>query len=161
MANDKLKKMIKRHEGYSNHVYLCPAGKRTIGWGWNIDAHPLPKPMQVYLDTWGYLLPEHCEQLLDMAIGLATIDCKRLYPNFSGFTENRQNALVDFVFNVGVGTARTFKNTNRAINEGRWDDAAEGLRKSLYWKQLGGDPPGTDDGKLERPEEVAKLLRDG
>jgi len=26
---------------------------------------------------------------------------------------------------------------------------------------LGGDPPGTDDGKLERPEEVAKLLREG
>jgi len=161
MVNEKLKGMLKRHEGYSNVPYRCSENKLTIGWGWNIDANPLPKHIKAYLDAWGYLLPEHCEQLLDISIDRATKACKRLYPDFSTETENRQNALIDLMFNMGERTLKEFKNTNRAINEGRWNDAAEGLRKSLYWRQLGGDPPGTDDGKLERPEEVAKLLREG
>jgi len=29
------------------------------------------------------------------------------------------------------------------------------------YAQLGGDPPGTDDGKLERPEELARMMREG
>lgn len=39
--------------------------------------------------------------------------------------------------------------------------AAEQVRDSEYWRQLGGDPGGTDDGKLERPEEIAAMLREG
>jgi lysozyme len=161
MGNNKLKAMLKRHEGYSNKPYLCSAGHWTIGWGWNLDANLLPRHIQAYLDAWGYLLPEHCEELLDISIDRATKACNRLYPNFSAQTENRQNALIDLMFNMGEKSLSKFVTTNKAINEGRWDDAAEGIRKSLYWKQLGGDPPGTDDGKLERPEEIAKLLGEG
>jgi hypothetical protein len=47
------------------------------------------------------------------------------------------------------------------INAGQWARAAEDLRDSAYWRQLGGDPKGTDDGKLERPEEIAAMLREG
>lgn len=150
VITDSLKDLIKKHEGFSNHVYLCPAGKRTIGWGHNIDANPLPKHIQAYLDAWGYLLPEHCEELLESDINVAIESCERIYPFFSAATERRQNALVDFCFNVGEGTARTFKNTNRAINEGRWDDAAKGFENSKWFSQVG-----------NRSREIVSMIREG
>lgn len=44
----RLLAQLKRHEGANRdkdnmHVaYLCPAGKLTIGYGHNLDAHPVP-----------------------------------------------------------------------------------------------------------------------
>jgi len=29
---------LKRHEGFSEKMYKCPAGYNTIGYGWNVDA---------------------------------------------------------------------------------------------------------------------------
>jgi hypothetical protein len=40
-------------------------------------------------------------------------------------------------------------------------EAANQVNDSAYWRQLGGDPAGTDDGKLERPEEIAQMMREG
>ena len=88
--------------------------------------------------------------LLDEDIEDAITDCKRLYPGFESFTESRQDALIDFLFNVGYGTAKTFKTTNGYINAGEWEKAADGLLNSLYAKQVG-----------KRAEEIAEMLREG
>ena len=106
--------------------------------------------MQVYLDSWGYLLPEHCEKLLDISIERATKSCERLYPKFSTFTENRRNALTDFMFNVGEGTAKEFKKANAAINEGKWVKAAKEFVNSDWFTQVG-----------KRSSEIVSMIRDG
>jgi GH24 family phage-related lysozyme (muramidase) len=64
-------------------------------------------------------------------------------------------------FNLGAGGLAKFRKMRRAIVEGDWEEAARQVRDSAYWRQLGGDPPGTDDGLEERPEEIARLLREG
>lgn len=161
MNLDKLKAMLSRHEGRKNKVYLCTKRKRTIGVGWNLDANPLPQDIASFLYSHAYITEEMIDRLLDISIENATDNCRDLYNDFDSFSENRRFALIDFIFNIGVGTALTFKNTNKAINEGRWGDAANGIRHSQYWKQLGGDPEGTDDGKLERPEEIAMMIQGG
>ena len=161
MNIERLKELLKRHEGVKNKVYRCSAGKRTIGVGWNLDANPLPSDIASFLHINSYITEEMIDRLLDISITTATDNCRDIYPAFDTFSENRRFALIDFVFNVGIGTALTFKNTNKAINEGRWGDAAHGLSHSQYWKQLGGDPDGTDDGKLERPEEIAMMIQEG
>ncbi len=156
-----IRDIIKRHEGYSSMPYKCPAGKRTIGWGHNIDARPLPKDIEGYLAANSYILPEHAERLLDQDISMATHDCRSIYPGFDGFSETRRAALVDFVFNVGSTVAMKFKKMRAAIGKGDWNEAAHQVNDSEYWRELGGDPAGTDDGKLERPEEIAQMLRVG
>ena len=161
MNIEHLKEMLKRHEGVKSKVYRCPAGKRTIGVGWNLDANPLPSDIASFLQMHNYITDEMIERLLDISIETATDNCRDVYLAFDTFSENRRFALIDFMFNCGIGTVLTFRNTNRAINEGRWEDAANGIKHSAYWKQLGGDPEGTDDGKLERPEEIAKLIQEG
>jgi len=142
--------LIKKHEGFSNTPYKCPAGKRTIGWGHNFDDNPLPKDIQGYLFANGMILPEHAERLLDQDICTSTLCCKRMYLQFDNFSDNRKAALVDFIFNVGEGTARKFKKANAAINELRWDDAADEMIDSVWYKQVG----------LRGPE-IVGMIREG
>jgi len=157
----KIREMLVRHEGYRVKPYKCTQGFRTIGIGYNFDVNPLPMDIKEYLGANGRITDEMVDRLFTKSLSDAVGACIRQYPGFATFSENRRLALVDFMFNLGPGRVRKFVNTNRAINSGRWADAAEGIRKSLYWKQLGGDPPGTDDGKIERPEEIYKMIKEG
>lgn len=145
-----VEKFIEKHEGRKNKVYKCTAGKNTIGVGHNIDAKGLPEYTQDWLDAHGWITEEMIDDLLNDDIVDAIDDCNKLYPNFDEFTENRQMALIDFLFNVGLGTARSFVTTNNLINSGQWEKAAENLLKSKYAKQVKG-----------RSKEVAELLRRG
>lgn len=158
---EKAKPSIRRREGYRNYVYKCSKGYNSIGYGFNVDANPLPGDIRVYLQKHGVILPEMAERLLDICVSSAIRACERLYPEFHTFSERRQLALLDLAYNMGETRLRKFTNTNHAINRGEWELAANGIKRSLYWTQLGGDPPGTDDGKLERPEEIAQMIREG
>jgi len=145
-----LREMLKRHEGVKLKPYRCTAGKLTIGVGHNIDAKGLPDDIEAYLDSYGKITQEMVDILLDADIEDAIADCERLYPDFSDFSEVRQDALIDFVFNVGYGVAKKFKTTNGYINAGKWEKASESLLASLYAKQVKG-----------RADEIAEMLRDG
>ncbi|HAX18374.1 MAG TPA: hypothetical protein DCY00_07265 [Actinobacteria bacterium] len=75
-------------------------------------------------------------ELLEKDIKIARDACLILYPMFNSFSENRKNALIDFLFNVGLGGAKKFKNTNKYINMGFWAQAAKNLKKSLWHRQV-------------------------
>lgn len=148
--NERLKDLLVRHEGIRTKPYKCSAGKNTIGVGRNFDANPLPPVMAQYLEEHGVITIEMVDRLLDADIAVATGDCMRLYPDFDGFTENRQIALIDFIFNIGRKTALQFQVTNKAINDGRWDDAARGLTNSRWYKQVG-----------KRSVEIVGMIKEG
>jgi lysozyme len=118
MIPDGLASLIRKHEGLSLKPYKCPAGKQTIGIGHNYDANPLPDVIAHHLETFGSITPEMADQLLEEDIVNASFDCHQLYRDFDKFSEQRRWALIDFCFNVGIRTARSFSNTNRAINRG-------------------------------------------
>lgn len=135
--NEKLKKLLIKHEGYKNKIYLDTKGIKTIGIGHNIKAKGLPQSIKNFLSINTYITDEMVTELFENDIKDATNDCYKLYHNFDDLSENRQNALIDFLFNVGYYTATTFKNTNKAINEERWEDVINGLKQSLWAKQVG------------------------
>lgn len=145
-----IREMLIRHEGYKKQVYFCPANHRTIGVGWNIDANPLPRDIAAFLHLHGFITDEMVDRLLDLSIEAATNNCRDIYKDFDQFSENRRNALIDFMFNIGAGTALKFKVTNKAIKDKRWWDAANGIRNSAYYKQVGA-----------RGEEIAHLIEMG
>jgi lysozyme len=145
-----LREMLERHEGRKNRVYKCTAGKNTIGVGHNIDAKGLPPDIESFLEDNGYITDEMIDRLLDDDIEDAISDCKRLYPNLEDFGDVRMNALIDFVFNVGYGTARKFVNTNKAINDEDWERAGDLLEQSKWYRQVKG-----------RAKTIVKMLRDG
>ena len=147
---ETLKEMLTRHEGRKNKPYYCSNHKKTIGIGHNIDANGLPKDIQDYLGKNKKITDEMIDRLFDGDVSIAKRDCLLLYPNFNNFSEARQNALIDFLFNVGHTTAKTFKNTNKLINEGKWKEAAENMEKSLWYKQV-----------KSRGEDIVNMIEEG
>lgn len=133
-----LKELLIKHEGKRYKPYRCTAGKWTIGIGHNIDAKGLPDDIQAYLTEYGQITDDMVDILYKADVCEAIADCLRLYPAFDSFSKPRKKALIDFLFNVGLPTAKQFKKTNRAINEGRWQDATEGLRDSKWYHQVKG-----------------------
>jgi lysozyme len=148
--SEELKQLLIKHEGKKNTAYYCSAGKLTIGIGHNIDANGLPPNIESFLNNNGYITDEMIDELLEIDVNNAVNDCQKLYPLFDLFSDNRQMALIDFLFNVGLSTALQFKNTNKAINEEKWEDAAKGFEKSLWYKQVG-----------KRSREIVKMIREG
>jgi lysozyme len=137
MKTETLEQMLSRHEGRKTVPYKCSAGHWTVGVGHNMDANPLPDDMALYLMHHGEITEAMVDELLDQDIKTAVADCRRLYEGFDTFSEGRRNALIDFVFNVGEGTARDFVMTRSAIELGNWDRAAKELQDSRWYKQVG------------------------
>ncbi|MDD4308542.1 MAG: glycoside hydrolase family protein [Thermoplasmata archaeon] len=150
MNNYRLKEMLRQHEGLRLKRYRCTAGHWTIGYGWNLDAHALPGEMASYERVNQRITKEMAEELLEISANAAIRDAQEIYPALNTYSEARQCALADFVFNVGAGTALKFKNTNKAIYEGRWNDAARGFENSLWFKQVGG-----------RAVKIVQMIREG
>ena len=145
-----LRDMLKKHEGYSSSPYKCPAGKMTIGWGHNIEANIVPRDIEIYLGTYKMITPDMAERLLDIDIKLANAACRRIFINFDTFTDARQTALLDFVFNVGEGTVRKFKKTIAAIKSGDWNKAANEMQDSAWFVQVKG-----------RAFEICQMIKEG
>jgi lysozyme len=134
---EQLIEMIKVHEGVSHHVYKCPAGYETIGVGRNISESGLG------------LSDEEIDYLL-------TNDIMRCYKElgiFQWFThldENRQFAIVDMCFNLGLTRLLKFENMIKALENKDWDGAAEHALDSKWAIQVG-----------ERAQKIAVILRTG
>lgn len=134
--NDNLVEMLKRHEGFRSKPYHCSAGKLTIGFGRNLDDVGISKQEATYL------LLQDIEQ--------ASKDVKSLFPDFDRFTINRQNALINMVFNLGINRFKLFKNTIKAIKRDDWTSAAKHAKQSRWHNQVG-----------RRAIEIEDLLRGG
>lgn len=121
-------------EGYSETPYRCPAGYWTIGYGFNLEAHGMVKDGR---PTIGRCTREQAETWLAVEMRKADAAARRIYPAFETFPDAVKAIVVDLVYNMGEGTLRKFVNTNRALNEHRWNDAAVGLERSRYYAQTG------------------------
>ena len=150
MMTEGLLEMIRRHEGLRLKPYICPGGHATIGFGWNMDAHPLPDDIAACLRVNGAITQDMAERLLNISVDMATRQARAIYPGFDDFSERRRYALVDFVFNLGVGGALKFKKMRAAIADGDWDRAADCMIQSKWFRQVG-----------NRSREIVGLIREG
>lgn len=154
--NDRLAALIERHEGRKNKPYLCQAGHNTIGVGHNMDARPLPANMQVFLARHGYLTDGLVDDLLALDLNDAIADAARVVgPAWATIDEARQAAIIDMAFNLGGAGLGKFKLFLAAVRQHDWPRAADEIRNSAYYRQLGGNDPDS------RPEEVIQILTTG
>jgi lysozyme len=138
--------------------YKCPAGKWTIGWGHNYQDNPLLPHIKAYFDEHREITRAMAgEQLLydtDNTIVLAKKHC----PNFYKFSEVRQAVIVNMIFNMGPG-CMYWPGLRNALQHKDIEAICAQMKDSKWYRQLGGDPDGTDDGILERPEEQIAMMR--
>jgi lysozyme len=145
-----IESFIEKHEGRRKKPYKCPAGANTIGVGWNMDANPLPKTIADYLKKYGEITDDMINILLNISVSNAIKDCLDLFPTWDDISLNRRMALIDFVFQLGKTRASKFVHTIAAINTGRWEDAAENMKESAWFKQV-----------PKRAQEVTDLIEAG
>lgn len=127
---------LEQHEGRRNLPYEDSEGNLTIGVG-----HNLSNP-----------LPDHViDALFYHDIATAKKELHRIYPGSCSISQNRQEALVELMFNMGAPTLLTFDNMWEAIMDEKWDIAADELLDSKWATQVG----------EHRSTTLAELLRDG
>lgn len=136
MNLNKLKELLILHEAKRNRMYKCSAGYNTIGVGHNLDANPISD--------------RAVDIILDDDINIVLNDLNRAFPWWRDMDEVRQVVLADMCFNMGLSTLSFFKNTLKAMEEGRWEDAAKGMENSKWYGQVG-----------NRSKRLVKMMRTG
>ena len=142
--------LLRLHEGLRLTPYKCSAGALTVGYGHNIDANGLPPAIKANLDRDEKITQADAEALLLAGIQRAENDCRRLFPRFEGFSDQRKAALIDWLFNLGKTRAMTFRATIHLINRGLWDEAADEMLNSRWAQQVG-----------KRAVTVTDMIREG
>ncbi len=131
---DRLSEQLIRHEGLRLRAYQDHLGFWTIGVGHLIDPRKggdtRYKPLKSTTITRKEALELLREDVSTVARGL---DAN--LPWWTQLDDARQNVLVEMGFQLGVPGLLKFKNTLRAVKEGRWADAAKGMMGSLWAKQ--------------------------
>jgi len=121
--------LCKRFEGFRSKPYLCPANVATIGYGSTYYANgtkvtlndPLMSQEEAHLLLMVELEHTYLPGVLRNCPILAT-------------DEKKCNAIVDFVYNLGIGRLQT-STLKRKINALEWKQAQEQL---MLWNKGGG-----------------------
>ncbi|AJQ94264.1 glycoside hydrolase family protein [Gynuella sunshinyii] len=170
-----LQAQLIRHEGLKTEIYRCPAGRRTIGVGRNLDDKGLSVEEAAWLlenrgrsDQAKKVLQYGISQrsqiaLLDKGITVAEaqtlldhdIDdtCQRLnseLPVYLVLDQCRRRVLINMAFNLGVNGLLKFKNMLAALANRDFSRAAVEMLDSKWARQVG-----------KRAEELAREMETG
>lgn len=133
-----LREMIKRHEGVETHAYKCSQNKTTIGVGRNIDPDGGIGLSEAEID---YLLNNDINRCIGELSGFVW---------FPDLNQERQNAIIDMVFNLGITRFKGFKNAIDAMSKSDFETAADEFYDSRWAKQVG-----------NRAIEICEMIRKG
>tara|TARA_R110000796_G_scaffold252285_2_gene385933 strand:- start:4401 stop:4811 length:411 start_codon:yes stop_codon:yes gene_type:complete len=133
-----LREMIKRHEGVETHAYKCSQNKTTIGVGRNIDPDGGIGLSEAEID---YLLNNDINRCIGELSGFVW---------FPDLNQERQNAIIDMVFNLGITRFKGFKNAIAAMSKSDFETAADEFYDSRWAKQVG-----------NRAIEICEMIRKG
>jgi len=118
----KIKKHIKRYEGFVSLVYDCPAGYASVGYGRNLETKGITK--------------EEAEYLLLNDIQDSVNFLSKKFSNFDNFPDFAKIALIDMHFNLGSKGLSNFKKMCKAVKEENWELASQELLDSKYATQV-------------------------
>jgi lysozyme len=111
-------------------------GKLTIGIGRNLEDRGLS--------------PDEMRYLVQNDIDVSVEDLNRGIPWWDRLSPARQRVLVNMCFNLGWTRLRGFVRTLAAIRRGDYAAAAQGMRESLWARQVGA-----------RAERLARIMETG
>jgi lysozyme len=132
----KLKNLLVSHEGLRLMPYADVSGHMTIGVGRNLSDKGITV-MEAY-----YLLDD---DILYFGTKLA-----HYLPFYSDLDENRQIALVDMAFNIGIQGILNFTFFIEAMTKGEYVEASRQMLDSAWAKQVG-----------MRAQQLADIIRTG
>lgn len=121
---------LKRDEGFRPTPYLDSVGKKTIGYGHNLIAHPLP-------DVEGGITVARAELILLDDIADIESTLARAIPWLTSLDDARQGVLVNMAFNIGVHGVLGFHNTLAYVQSKQYNVAADNMIASKWYTEVG------------------------
>lgn len=146
---------LMRHEGFRDREYLDTVGKRTIGYGYNVDDRGTAEFERVTGRAYdgsvtlaeGVLLLEHVVAVTEREL-LDKLPWLRAWLHRAEGV--RYGVLLDMAYNLGVPKLLKFKSTLSNIEYGFYADAARAMLQSKWARQV-----------KSRAERLATHMRDG
>lgn len=139
------------HEGCVDHVYTCPTGFKTVGIGRNLEANPLSeKEKKVVGDISQGISVNDAIYLLENDVKRCEEELKKNISFWYSLDDERQYALLDMCFNMGVKRLLGFKKMLNAMMIGDYRGAAKECLWSKYARDVG-----------KRAERIARLIETG
>lgn len=114
--------LIKKYEGFSSTMYLCPAGFETIGYG-----HVIQDDEKLLLDDG--ISRENAEELLRKDVSSAERAVIRLIN--VPLSDGQFDALVSFTFNLGSGALQR-STLRRKLNRHEYGDIPYELSRWVW-----------------------------
>jgi len=114
--------LIKRFEGFSPTIYICPAGYPTIGYGHLVRDHEQDRYQQGITE-------QEAEDLLRRDVKVAERAVLRLID--VPLTDGQYDALVSFTFNLGAGALQR-STLRRKVNREEHADVPAQLRRWVW-----------------------------
>lgn len=133
-AKQKLKGLLLAHENYRQFPYSDPTGHLSIGIGRNLTDRGISTTEAFYL--------------LDDDIIYFNSKLNHYLPFFSGLSENRQIALINMCFNLGIQGFLGFREMISALEAHDYERAANEMLESKWTQQVG-----------ERAAQLANIMR--
>jgi lysozyme len=131
--------LLKKEEGWIPHAYQDHLGYWTIGYGKLIDKR-----------KGGGITVEEGEYLLRNEVSRKSDELFKALPWTKLLDEVRQTVLIAMAFQMGVEGVLKFHNTLAHLMVGDWEEAANGIRASLWARQT-----------PARAERMAKAIETG
>lgn len=129
--------LIKKHEGFRKNVYRCPAGKRTIGYGYNLDANPAGL---TYIQLTSLIkegITDHfASELLEKMVAKIEHDLMGKITWMSKLNHTRQAVLIDMAYNIGIEGLMKFKTFFMMLERGDYKKAGEAMIASKWATQV-------------------------
>lgn len=146
MNYEKLIAQLRIDEGVRYKRYKDTMGIWTIGVGHNIEADTY-YPYTVADEP---LNDKQVDALLMQDIAVVVSELDQRVNWWRAMEDVRQRVLANMCFNLGWPRLSQFKNTLKAMHDSRYAEAAQGMRNSLWYKQVGA-----------RAERLAKQMEKG
>lgn len=140
---DEILDMLREDEGLVLKPYKCPAGKKTIGYGFNMEANKLPDFIDHYLMQHGFISTEMAEYLLDRKVTEVIKEVKAALPAdfWKSLTPRRRGVFVMMAYNMGIGFlkgAHRWPDLHEAIMTPGLEDDIREMIDSDWYDEVGG-----------------------
>lgn len=132
---------LKKHEGLRLKVYDCPAGKKTIGYGRNLEDRGITE--------------DEANQLLLNDVNQINIDLKVMFPprfwfEFKQFPDYIQSIFINMAYQMGIDGFFKFRKTIQLVIEKNYEKASLEMLNSKWAKQT-----------PNRAKELSNLMKGG
>ena len=126
------------HEGLRLQPYFCSKKKLTIGVGRCLDTNPITAEEERVIGDWRHGITKcSAMYLLQNDVNKTIKELKSKLKFFKTLDDERQYALIDMAFNLGVSGLLRFKKMLEALKNKEYQKAASECLNSKYAKDVG------------------------